>query len=82
MGPMHHSAVELLLGAVAGYWVLERAETHKGDLKRIGQFVGWLVIVASLAGMVCRVWSWTGACSLIGMGKGGTCPLGFKSAMR
>ena len=79
---MHHGAVELLLGAVAGYWVLERAETHKGDLKKFGRFLGVLVILASLAGLVCRLWSMSAACPLGSMRKGAACPFGFKSTMR
>ena len=79
---MHHSAAELLLAAVAGYWVLERAETHKGELKRVGRFLGGLIIVASLVGLVCRVWSLSAACPLGSMRKGGACPLGFTSTMR
>ena len=79
---MHHSAVELLLGTVAGYWVLERAEAHKGDLKKLGRFLGWLIIIASLVGVVCRAWSMSAACPIGMMRKGGACPFGFKSAMR
>lgn len=59
----------LLLAAVAGYWVLERADKHKGNLKSIGQIVGWVVIVASLVGVACRVWG-TAA------GTMGWCPKG------
>ena len=68
-----------LLAAVGGYWVLERAETHKGDLKRIGQFLGALIIVASLVGVVCRVWS-AATCQPGSMGRGWRCPYSPKSA--
>lgn len=47
----------LLLAAIGGYWVLERAATHKGGLKQIGQLVGGLIIVTSLIGVACRVWA-------------------------
>ncbi|MBI3088591.1 MAG: hypothetical protein HYY91_06905 [Candidatus Omnitrophica bacterium] len=47
----------LLLSAAAGYWVLERADSHKGDLRRVGKVVGWVVIVSSLIGLACRVWA-------------------------
>ena len=53
---MGHGAGILLLTAVAGYWVLERADTHKGDLKRVGKVLGWLIIVVSIAGVACNVW--------------------------
>ena len=67
-----------MLTVVAGYWVLERAETHKNDLKKIGRFLGGLIIVASLVGLVCRVWSLASACPIGKMGRGATCPLRFK----
>ena len=47
----------LLLGAVAGYWALERAESHKGNLRQVGKVVGWVVIVSSLLGVACRVYA-------------------------
>ena len=56
-----------LLSVVAGYWVLERASTHKGSLKRAGQLVGWFVIVASILSVVCRAWCVSGM-------KSGYCP--------
>lgn len=73
---MGHGVGVLLLAAVAGYWVLERAETHKGDLRRVGKGLGWLIIVASLIGVVCKVWCYAGYPSgAMGMGKRGfMCP--------
>ena len=47
----------LLLSAVAGYWALERSASHKGNLKNVGQLVGWVVVVVSLVGVACRVLS-------------------------
>jgi len=46
----------LLLTAVAGYWVLERASKHKGDLQKVGYALGSIVIVLSLFGVICQVW--------------------------
>ena len=63
----------LLLTAIGGYWVLERAETHKGSLRRAGRFLGWLIIVSSLLGVACRVW-YAATCAPGMMGKGGFCP--------
>ncbi len=62
-----HGAGWMLLTSVAGYWVLERADTHKGDLKRIGQVLGWVIIIVSLVGMVCNMWS-------LAQWKTGYCP--------
>jgi len=68
---MGHSLVGLLLTAAAGYWVLERASTHKGQLQKVGFFVGSFLIVASLVGVICSVWCF-------GTGKGWACPFGGK----
>lgn len=47
----------LLFSAAAGYWVLERAATHnKGNLRRVGQIVGWFMILASIIGVVCKAY--------------------------
>lgn len=69
---MHYGAGVLLLSAVAGYWVLERAETHKGSLRKAGRVVGWIIIVSSLVGVLCRVWTMA-TCAPGAMGKG-WCP--------
>ncbi len=67
----------LLLGAAAGYLVLERAETHKGQLKQVGRLVGAMLIVVGLIGAVCRIISLaTGYCP--GDGKG-WCPYAGKA---
>ncbi len=66
----------LLLSAVAGYWVLERSSGHKGNLKSVGQVVGWVVVVVSLIGVACRVsYAVTGKGWCADKGKGGHfCP--------
>ena len=66
-----HGLVGLLLTAVAGYWVLERASTHKGQLQKVGFFVGSLILVISFLGVICNVWC-------MGTGKTGMCPFGGK----
>jgi len=64
----------LFLSAVAGYWVLERAATHKGNLKRIGQLVGGVILIGSLVGVACRVWA-------LATGKGSfSCPFSQKAS--
>lgn len=64
---MVQSIGALLVAAVAGYWVLERAEKQKGGLRRIGRIIGWVVILTSLIGVTCRVWGCFG--SFDGSGK-------------
>lgn len=70
---MVHGIAVLLLTTLAGYLVLERAENHKGELRRLGRFLGSLVVVVSLVGVVCKVWALVtcpaGMCP-DGMGKG------------
>jgi hypothetical protein len=72
----------LLVAAVAGYWVLERADRHKGQLKTLGQVLGAVIIAVSLIGVACQVWC-AAKCGPGGHGfmKGhgmmkGMCPLG------
>ncbi len=65
---MMHGVGVLLLTAVAGYWVLERAATHKGELKKIGELVGGFIIVASLLGVACHAW-------MLVSGKSAYCPV-------
>ncbi len=55
----------LLVSAAAGYWVLERAQTHTtGALKRVGQFIGWAIILSSFFCLVL-------CAQCAGQGKGG-----------
>jgi hypothetical protein len=68
---MSHGVGMLLLTAVAGYWVLERASTHKGQLQKVGFAVGSLILVISLLGMICSVWC-------MKSGSSGMCPFGGK----
>ena len=74
---MGHGAGILLVTAIGGYWVLERADRHKGGLKTIGRVLGAVIIVASLIGVACRVGcvaSAKGWCPTGKMGRSGTCP--------
>ena len=74
---MEHGVGVLLLAAIGGYWVLERAAQHKGNLKRIGQLVGVAIIIISFLGVACRVW-YAATCTPGMMGKGGWCPFSSK----
>ena len=71
----------LLLSVVAGYWVLERAETHKGDLRRVGKFLGWVIIVSSLAGFACNVWSLASGKAYSCQRGGASCPFASKATL-
>ena len=72
---MLHGTAELLLSAVGGYWVMERSQAHKGNVKKIGQVLGTAIMIISMAGLVCNVW-YAAACptGLSPEGKGFRCP--------
>jgi hypothetical protein len=59
----------LLVAAVAGYWLLERAQTHQGGLRVLGRVLGALIIIVALMGTACKVF----VC--MGSAKSGMCPL-------
>ena len=70
---MSYGVGALLIAAVGGYWVLERAARQKGNLKKVGQLLGTVIIIVSLVGTACRVWCAV-KCPPGSMGKGGFCP--------
>ena len=75
---MMHGMGIMLLASVAGYWVLERASNHKGNLKRVGQVLGIAIIILGLLGYACAL----GCTAQFGKGMrrgGGFCP--FSKAM-
>ena len=70
----------LLLTAVAGYIVFERASARKGSVKKLGRVVGVAVIILSFLGVACRAYSgMSGSCSFGGFYKG-QCPYAAKAA--
>ena len=81
---MTHGIGALLLSAVGGYWVLERAARQKGQLKRVGQWLGGLIIIVSLIGAFCQVLCLAtgsmGMCPLEKSKKGFFCPFSGKPA--
>ncbi len=80
---MGHGIGILLLSAIGGYWVLERADRHKGGLRKTGQVLGAVIIAVSLLGVACKVMSAScgvkGLYPTSGMGKKGMCPISFGS---
>ena len=77
---MVHEAAGLLIAAALGYLVVERADKHKGSLRRIGYMVGGVIIVSSILGLACAVSCKAGAWSCnMGMKKSGYCPMMQKS---
>ena len=72
-----HGIAPLLLAMVGGYWVIERAEREKGQVRQLGRFLGSVIIVVSLFGVICQVWS-SITCSMGKSGRGGYCPFSSK----
>ena len=71
-----HGAEGLLISAAAGYWVLERADKHKGAMRRIGYLVGTLIVVSSIIGFAYTVSCKTSGWGPYGMMKKNTyCPM-------
>jgi hypothetical protein len=75
---MAHGVGILLLAAIGGYWLLERAEQHKGGLRRTGRLLAAFIIAVSVVGSLCKIacagYGGKGWCPTHSMGKGGSCP--------
>ena len=80
MGTGMHGVSTLLISAAAGYWVLTLAVHQKKNLKKIGQFVGFVIIGASLLSVACKAYSQLSSCSTGKGFMGMTCPFTGKSA--
>ena len=72
---MHGGAAGYLIAAAAGYLVLERSDRHKGSIRRIGQWVGGAIVVASLLAGACAIACGLFSCPMGGMKRGGYCPM-------
>lgn len=73
---MTRGVAPLLISAAAGYWVLIQAAKEKAQLKKIGQLLGWVLIVVSIAGAACKIYYQISGCV---PGKGIFCPYGSKT---
>lgn len=87
---MAHGISVLLIATAVGYWTLTNANKEKGRVKKLGQFLGLLIIVISLLGTFCKIACAVKACQMGkgaacgtmlggGMGGGKACPFGSKS---
>lgn len=72
---MMHDVVGLLISAAVGYWVIERADKHKGPVRRIGLLVGTLIVVASILSLACAVSCKTSGYYGWSSKRGGYCPM-------
>lgn len=77
---MIHGVSGLLVATAAGYWVLTNASKEKGQIKKLGQILGLIIIVVSMAGAACKVYYCVSACQSGGMMSGkAACPFPFSS---
>ena len=79
---MAHGLGLFMISAAAGYWVLVQASGQRNQMKKLGQYLGLIIIAISLAGAACKIYHLATGKSLIrslcppGMG----CPFMNKQA--
>jgi len=76
---MGHGMSVLLVTSAVGYWTLTAAGKEKGRIKTLGQYLGLLIIVLSLASAASKVACAVKACQMSG-GMYGNCPFTGKPA--
>ena len=62
MMTMGHGMSVLLVTSAVGYWTLTSAGKEKGRVKLLGQYLGLLIIVLSLASGACKMYCAMRAC--------------------
>ncbi len=81
---MHYGVGMLLVAAVAGYWLLERALKQRGRMKQFGQLLSAFILTVSIVGVVCKLTYLSYGkygCYRMGKGKSGwSCPYTAKKA--
>ena len=79
---MGHGVSVLLITSAIGYWVLTQAHKEKGNLRKLGQILGLLIIAASVAGAACKIACAVQACNASGGYGAGkmACPFTGRSA--
>ena len=75
-----HSVAPLLIASAAGYWVMTQAEHQKGGVRKLGQYLGLAIVVASIIGAACKIYcaaacATSSACPTPMMMKGSACPM-------
>jgi hypothetical protein len=74
--------VAYLFSLAVGYWVLTLADKEKNLNKKIGKWIGWIVIVVSICGMLCSASFCMKCCSKSGCGPSTWgCPMGATGKM-
>jgi hypothetical protein len=75
---MGHGMSVLLITSAVGYWTLTSAGREKGRVKTLGQYLGLLIIVLSLAAGACKAYYTVKACQMGGGMYSKACPFGSK----
>ena len=70
---MGHGMSMLLITSAVGYWVLTQSQKEKNNVKKIGQLLGFAIILISVLGAACKIYGAVQAC------KAGNCPMGISS---
>ncbi len=71
---MVSSIAPLLIASAAGYWVLTLAGREKGRIKTLGNLIGLIIIVISLAGAGLKIYCCLSACASSGKMGMMNCP--------
>lgn len=51
-----HGISGLLIAAAAGYWVLTVSQKERGRVKQLGQWLGLVIVLVSVAGAACKLY--------------------------
>ena len=51
-----HGVSGLLITVAVGYWVFTHAEKEKGQVRKLGQLLGLIIIGVSLVGVGCKIY--------------------------
>lgn len=79
---MIHGVSTLLVAAAAGYWVLVQSTHQRDRVKMLGQWLGLVIIVVSVAGTACKLYTLATGKSMSSMmcPAGKSCPFSAKQA--
>ena len=73
-----HGATGLMISAAVGYWVLTQSEKEKNRVKKLGQILGFGIILVSVLALACGFYQRVQSCRM--MGGSMACPFTGKSA--
>ena len=65
-----HGVSSLLITSAVGYWVVTQAQKEKGQVKKLGLLLGIIIVLVSLVGVGCKIYSLATGCPMSKI----TCP--------